>query len=84
MQCSVPCMPVESKAGNRVTWNHFLFCPYLLLLITLLAHKFAPDWKHNNLALTFGITVTYCLPYRSLTVAAQYGASFRPATVRER
>jgi len=19
----VPCMPVESKAGNRVTWNHF-------------------------------------------------------------
>src|ERR1017187_1509611 len=25
MQCSVPCMPVESKAGNRVTWNHFFF-----------------------------------------------------------
>jgi hypothetical protein len=26
LQCSVPCMPVVSKAGNRVTWNHFLFC----------------------------------------------------------
>ena len=26
-QCSVPCMPVESKAGNQVTWNHFFFKP---------------------------------------------------------
>jgi hypothetical protein len=25
LQCSVPCMPVVSQAGNRVTWNHFLF-----------------------------------------------------------
>jgi len=24
-QCSVPCMPVMSRAGNQVTWNHFLF-----------------------------------------------------------
>ena len=21
LQCSVPCMPAESKAGNQVTWN---------------------------------------------------------------
>jgi hypothetical protein len=27
LQCSVPSMPVESKAGNQVTWNHFLFSP---------------------------------------------------------
>ena len=25
LQCSVPCMPVVSKAGNRITWNHFSF-----------------------------------------------------------
>ena len=25
MRCSVPCMPVESKAGNWITWNRFLF-----------------------------------------------------------
>ena len=24
--CSVPCMPAESKAVNQVTWNHFFFC----------------------------------------------------------
>ena len=24
-QCSVPCMPVASQAGNQVTWNLFLF-----------------------------------------------------------
>jgi len=24
-QCSVRCMPVVSKAGNRITWNHFFF-----------------------------------------------------------
>src|ERR1035437_7564878 len=23
-QCSMPCMPVVSQAGNQVTWNHFL------------------------------------------------------------
>ena len=23
-ECSMPCMPVESQAGNQVTWNHFL------------------------------------------------------------
>jgi hypothetical protein len=22
-QCSMPCMPVESQAGNQFTWNHF-------------------------------------------------------------
>ena len=25
LRCSVRCMPAESKAGNQVTWNHFLF-----------------------------------------------------------
>jgi hypothetical protein len=25
LRCSMPCMPVESQAGNQVTWNHF-FC----------------------------------------------------------
>ena len=34
LQCSVPCMPVVSKAGNRVTWNHFL-----------LAGAFASDYS---------------------------------------
>src|SRR4051812_41831727 len=24
-QCSMPGMPVESQAGNQVTWNHFFF-----------------------------------------------------------
>ena len=24
-QCSVPCMPAMGRAGNQVTWNHFLF-----------------------------------------------------------
>ena len=24
LQCSMPCMPVESQAGNQVTWNRFL------------------------------------------------------------
>ena len=28
-ECSMPCMPVESQAGNQVTWNHFLFKPSL-------------------------------------------------------
>src|ERR1019366_1630928 len=23
LQCSMPCMPVVSQAGNQVTWNHF-------------------------------------------------------------
>src|SRR5664279_5085884 len=23
LRCSMPCMPVVSKAGNQVTWNHF-------------------------------------------------------------
>src|SRR5580698_1564450 len=30
MHCSVPCMPVESKAGNRITWNHFHFVRLLI------------------------------------------------------
>src|ERR1039457_1798174 len=25
LQCSMPCMPVVSQAGNQVTWNHFFF-----------------------------------------------------------
>src|ERR1022692_3799609 len=24
LQCSMPCMPVVSQAGNQVTWNHVL------------------------------------------------------------
>ena len=27
LQCSMPRMPVESQAGNRVTWNHFFWLP---------------------------------------------------------
>ena len=27
IRCSMPCMPVESCAGNQVTWNHFLLGP---------------------------------------------------------
>ena len=30
-QCSVRCMPVVSKAGNQVTWDHFLFCHAFLI-----------------------------------------------------
>ena len=45
MRCSVPCMPAESKAGNRVTWNHFFFCPPKSCPVA--SPIVLPDWKHS-------------------------------------
>ena len=45
MRCSVPCMPVESKAGNRITWNHFFFVPAFESACH--STRSLPDWKYS-------------------------------------
>jgi len=63
-------MPVESKAGNRITWNRSFFVPYLIC---------PPQSPKGKDSFEFFTDVSFAL---TLAVAAQKQAAPRAATVK--
>jgi hypothetical protein len=47
-QCSVRCMPVVSKAGNQITWNHFSFLAPRFRFPQNPVHRFFPVFYHSK------------------------------------
>ena len=70
------CMPVVSKAGNRVTWNHFLFWNGVRRVCSALSTH-GPDYLHHQQS-TATSTKQFCFldfPYRALLSGRGLGGS---------